>query len=70
MGSPNIVGLLGFSFSPSNGSVCAVLELCDRGTLHELLARHGDALSWSAHKLPMALHVARALAYLHAQAPP
>ena len=74
MRHPNIVNLLGCAFeaqpgAEGHGQVCALLELCTRGTLEQLL-ESAQKLSWSAHKLPIALGVARAMAYLHAQAPP
>ena len=68
---PNVVALLGCVVLPAEGKVQAILELCSRGTLEQVL---GDAraasLTWSAHKLPIALGIARAMAYLHAQDPP
>ena len=66
---PNIVGLLGCALDPGRGEVCALLELCARGTLEQLLDS-APKLTWSAHKLPIATGVARAMAYLHAQSPP
>ena len=66
---PNIVGLLGCALDPGRGEVCALLELCGRGTLEQLLDGE-PKLSWSAHKLPIATGIARAMAYLHSQSPP
>ena len=67
---PNIVTLLGCALDPGRGEVCALLELCARGTLEQLLECPAQKLTWSAHKLPIAVGVARAMAYLHAQSPP
>ena len=65
---PNIVALLGCSVQPEVGKVQAILELCSRGTLEQVL--QNKRLNWSAHKLPIAIGIARAMAYLHAQDPP
>lgn len=65
---PNIVALLGCSVQPEEGKVQAILELCSRGTLEQVLK--DTRLNWSAHKLPIAIGIARAMAYLHAQDPP
>lgn len=68
---PNIVALLGCSVQPENGTVQAILELCSRGTLgHILTDKRAVVLTWSAHKLPIAIGIARAMSYLHAQEPP
>ena len=68
---PNIVALLGCSVQREVGKVQAILELCNRGTLEQILKMKRSAtLSWSAHKLPIAVGIARAMAYLHAQSPP
>ena len=65
---PNIVALLGCAIQPEEGKVQAILELCSRGTLEQVL--QDKRLNWSAHKLPIAIGIARAMAYLHAQDPP
>ena len=62
---PNIVGLLGCAYDVGRGEVCAVLELCGKGTLEQLLRATTPTLSWAAHKLPLAAGIARAMAYLH-----
>ena len=68
---PNLIQLLGGAWSLHDVNVCMVLELCEKGTMQDLLrSRHGAALSWPKHKLNIALGVARGMAYLHGQSPP
>ena len=68
---PNVVALLGCIVQPEEGKVQAILELCSRGTLEQVLGDpRAASLTWSAHKLPIALGIARAMAYLHTQDPP
>ena len=50
--------------------MCVVLELCEKGTLADLLETERQSLTWSKHKLHIASGVARGLAHLHAQQPP
>jgi len=67
---PNIVQLFGTAWEMESVTVYMVMELCSRGTLDKII-RHeqGAALSWGAHKLPIAVGVARAMSYLHSQRP-
>ena len=65
----NLVQIVGGSWTLEDVNVCIVFQLCENGTLQELLARRPD-LSWPVHKLDMALGVARGMAYLHGQSPP
>ena len=52
--------------------MCAVFELCEKGTLTSVLEKEPtrSMLSWAKHKLQMATGVARAMAHLHGQDPP
>ena len=69
---PNLVQLIGGSWSLEDVNVCIVFELCERGTLEGLLFKEPTkyTLSWAKHKLPMALGIARAMAHLQKQTPP
>ena len=69
---PNILQVIGGSWSLEDVNVCIVLELCEGGTLEDLLIKdpRSDTLSWTKHKLPIACDVARAMTYLHSQTPP
>ena len=70
---PHIVQLIGGSWRTdhSDTNVCIVLELCGHGTLLQLLGGPlGPTLTWSAHKLGVAVGISRAMAYLHSQSPP
>ena len=69
---PNIVKVIGGSWNMEDVNVCAVLELCDKGTLQDILELEPtrSMLSWAKHKLPIAADIARAMAYLHGQSPP
>ena len=70
---PNIVQLLGCAWNLEDVNVCVVLELCERGTLQDMLdkePRESTHLSWARHKLPIATGIAHGMAYLHSQDPP
>ena len=67
---PNIVQLLGGSWDIDSGEMCLVLELCDRGSLDDVLCDRRQPLSWAKDLLPMAVGIARGMTYLHAQSPP
>ena len=71
LASPNIVQLLGVSFTLHDANVWMLLEFCQRGTLQDLLTGpENESLTWGSHKLGIALGLARALAHLHKQTPP
>ena len=69
---PNLVQVLGGCWTLEDVNVCIVFELCELGSLQDLLMIEPmrSRLSWSKHKLPMASGIARAMAYLHGQKPP
>ena len=69
---PNLVQIIGGAWNLEDVNVCIVFELCERGTLEDLLVdpTTSPTLSWGRHKLPMATGIARALAHLHGQTPP
>ena len=69
---PNIVQLIGGSWTLEDVNVCIVFELCEKGTLQDLLEKQPtrSTLSWAKHKLNMASGIARAMAHLHGQKPP
>ena len=64
---PNILQLIGGSWTLEDVNVCMVLELCEKGTLGDLLGDRirSATLSWRKHKLPIATGIARGMAYLH-----
>ena len=66
---PNILQILGGSWTLEDVNVCIVLEFCEKGTLTGLLEKE-PILSWPKHKLPIATGVARGMAHLHGQQPP
>ena len=68
----NLVQILGGSWTMEDVNVCIVCELCERGSLQDILMKEPtrSQLSWAKHKLPMALGIARGMAYLHSQRPP
>ena len=47
--------------------VSIVMEYCQNGSLAATLSNHAQALHWERERLPIAIGVARALAYLHGQ---
>ena len=65
-----IVQLIGGSWDVDSGEMCLVLELCSRGSLDALLTAHDVELRWAEERMPIAAGIARAMAYLHGQAPP
>ena len=66
MNHPNVLGFVGAVFDADAGNVCLVTELCERGTLAELL--HSDEpLSWH-RRLRLARDVAMGMDYLHTRA--
>ena len=67
---PNLVQLIGGSWTLEDVNVYSVLELCERGTLWSLLSKQGAMLSWAKHKLPIATAIARGMAFLHHHDPP
>ena len=69
---PNILQIIGGSWNLEDINVCIVFELCEKGSLERLLFNEPtrSTLSWSKHKLPIAIGVARAVSHLHAQRPP
>ena len=70
---PNIVRLLGVAWSVESARVLNVMELCGGGTLGAALERSSTGecvLGWRSHKLPIAVGIARGLAFLHGHAPP
>ncbi|MEC8567406.1 MAG: protein kinase, partial [Pseudomonadota bacterium] len=69
---PNIVAIIGGSWSLDDVNVCIVFEVCERGSLDGLLRKEPtrSTLSWAKHKLPIATGVARGMAHLHSQNPP
>ncbi|KDO33118.1 TKL protein kinase [Saprolegnia parasitica CBS 223.65] len=67
---PNILRVVGVLLPPA--SVAGVLAYCAHGDLQSLLGSssvHDDSWSWFERKYALALDLARALAYLHAQSP-
>lgn len=64
----NIVRFVGVAWSNLE-NLCMVTELLPRGDLQRLLKTSGDLLSWLKEKQPIALGIARALAYLHDRSP-
>ena len=67
---PNIVQLLGGAWSDSDTNVCLVLEFCPNGALDDLLEKSEVPLTWLDRKLPIAMGLARAMAYIHSFNPP
>ena len=74
---PNIVQMIGGSWSPDDANVCLVLEFCERGTLTDVLEASDPykpsstlTLTWVGHKMPIAMGIARGMAYLHSLTPP
>jgi len=67
---PNIVQLIGGSWDAQQATVHMIMELCERGTLTDLLADDLEPLPWRSTRLPIAVGIARGMAYLHSQAPP
>ena len=69
---PNIVQVLGGSWTLEDVNVCMILELCEQGSLEDILVTEPtrSTLCWAKHKLAIAQGVARAMHYLHALTPP
>ena len=69
---PNLIQVIGGSWTTEDVNVCIVTEFCERGTLQGLMEREPmrSTLSWAKHKLNMANGIARGMAYLHGQQPP
>ncbi|EQC39453.1 TKL protein kinase [Saprolegnia diclina VS20] len=65
---PNILTLVGFSWSPEY-NLCFATEYLKHGDLFSCLNRLHDAWSWPIERLQIALGVARGLVYLHARTP-
>ena len=66
MRHPNIVGFVGISTSPP----AIITELCDRGSLFDVLkAARRDPLPWRL-RLRMAIEAAQGMHYLHSSSPP
>ncbi|KAG6972356.1 hypothetical protein JG687_00001518 [Phytophthora cactorum] len=66
---PNIVSFVGVAWNTLINLVMA-LEFLPTGDLHRYLAKNADLVSWSKEKKGIAIGVARALEFLHSQAPP
>jgi len=71
----SIVRLHGWSMQPDTAQLLLVMEYCEDGTLESLIktAGHtgGGTRPWTdAQALTAALHIARGIAFLHAQEPP
>ncbi|KAF0684365.1 Aste57867_23678 [Aphanomyces stellatus] len=64
---PHIVQFKGFAWNTLQ-NLCFVVEFMQHGDLSTFLAEHKDDVNWNT-KLIMAIGIARALAYLHAQTP-
>ena len=67
---PNIVMLVGGSWDVESADMCLVLELCEKGSLDALLENALVTLRWVDELLPLAIGMARGMAYLHGQSPP
>lgn len=65
---PNVVRFLGCAWEAPN--VMLIVELCDRGAVEALLRNRSIALDWASPCMGIAIDVAKALVYLHAQSPP
>lgn len=68
---PRIVEFIGVAWDNLR-HLSAVTEFMDNGDLREVLHGYklkGEQLSWESHKATIALHIAEALAYLHALKP-
>lgn len=65
---PNVIRFLGVAWSKLE-DLCMVLEYLEVGDLQIYLEGNNDGLSWSKDKLPIALGIANAVAYLHARSP-
>lgn len=68
---PRIVEFIGVAWDNLR-HLSAVTEYMDKGDLREVFytfKERGTPLSWEAHKAPIVLHIAEALAYLHCQRP-
>ena len=67
MNHPNVISFLGAVLDRDAGNICLVTELCERGTLEELLRSPTEPLSW-LRRLQMARAIALGMDYLHARA--
>ncbi|KAJ0389796.1 hypothetical protein P43SY_011934 [Pythium insidiosum] len=65
---PNVIALIGASWT-TRADLQAVFEYAPRGDLLSYLETQQPPTPWDARKLALALDVALALAYLHAQRP-
>ena len=65
----NIVQIVGGSWTLEDVNVCIVFEVCERGSLNEVL-QAGPSLSSARHKLSIATDVCRGMNYLHCLSPP
>lgn len=66
MNHPNVLGFVGAVLDPDAGNIALVTELCERGTLYDLL-HSAEPLPWS-RRLKMARDIAMGMDYLHTKA--
>lgn len=70
---PNVLGTFGGCWTIGDTNVAYVSELAERGSLEMMLFDPGpdsEPLSWKAHKMCIALGIARGMSYLHSRSPP
>ena len=67
MNHTNVLSFYGAVLDREAGQICLVMELCERGTLEELLRSPREPLSW-LRRLKMARAIALGMDYVHSKA--